>query len=142
MSPIQKLLARGFIGAHLALYRATGGRIGGRLGRLRVLLLTTRGRRSGQPRTAPLVYFEAGERFVIVASNGGQASDPLWWENLKQTPEANVQVGRDIRRMRARLASSEERARLWPRIKAENPAYAGYELKTRREIPVVMLEVC
>jgi deazaflavin-dependent oxidoreductase (nitroreductase family) len=142
MSPIQRLLTRGFIGAHLALYRATGGRIGGRLGSLRVLLLTTRGRKSGQPRTAPLVYFEAGERLVIIASNGGQASDPLWWENLKRLPEASVQIGKDIRRVRARLASAEERARLWPPIKGENPAYAGYEQKTRREIPVVLLETC
>jgi len=142
MRSIQRLLAHGFIGAHLALYSATGGRIGGRLGSLRVLLLTTRGRRSGQPRTVPLVYFEAGDRFVIIASNGGQAADPLWWSNLKQTPEASVQIGAEIRRVRARLASAEERARLWPRIKHENPAYAGYEKKTRREIPVVLLETC
>jgi len=142
MNPIQRLLARAFIGTHLALYRATSGRIGGRLGGLRVLLLTTRGRRSGQPRTAPLVYFEDGQRLVIIASNGGQERDPLWWPNLQAAPEASVQLGTEFRRVRARLASGDERARLWPRIKRENPAYAGYEKKTNRVIPVVLLETC
>jgi deazaflavin-dependent oxidoreductase (nitroreductase family) len=142
MSPIQRLLVRAFVGAHLALYRATGGRIGGKLGALRVLLLTTTGRKSGRARTAPLVYFEDGERLVIIASNGGAPRDPLWWENLKRTPQATVQIGAESRRVRARLASPEERALLWPRIKGENPAYAGYEKRTRREIPVVVLEAC
>jgi deazaflavin-dependent oxidoreductase (nitroreductase family) len=140
MSPMQRLLTRAFIGAHLALYRLTGGRIGGQLGGMRVLLLTTRGRKSGQPRTAPLVYFEDGERLVIIGSNGGAPGDPLWWRNLQAAPEADVQVGTETRRMRARLASADERARLWPRVKQENPAYAGYEKKTSRVIPVVLLE--
>jgi len=142
MSSMQRLLTRAFIGAHLALYRATAGRIGGQLGGMRVLLLTTQGRKSGQPRTAPLVYFEDGDRLVVIGSKGGDPRDPLWWENLKQTPQASVQIGADIRRVRARLASPEERARLWPKIKGENPAYAGYEKKTRREIPVVLLDAC
>jgi len=140
VSPMQRLLTRAFIGAHLALYRATGGRIGGQLGGMRVLLLTTRGRKSGQPRTAPLVYFEDGERLVVIGSNGGAPGDPLWWRNLQQTPEATVQIGPDTRRVRARIASPDERSRLWPRVKQENPAYAGYERKTSREIPVVLLE--
>jgi deazaflavin-dependent oxidoreductase (nitroreductase family) len=140
MSPPQRLLTRAFIGTHLALYRATSGRIGGRLGGMRVLLLTTRGRKSGEPRTVPLVYFEDGERLVVIGSNGGAPGDPLWWRNLAVTPEAEVQIGREARRVRARLASPDERARLWPRVKRENPAYAGYERKTRREIPVVLLE--
>jgi deazaflavin-dependent oxidoreductase (nitroreductase family) len=142
MSPIRLRLARGFVAAHLALYRATGGWIGGRLGRLRVLLLTTRGRRSGEPRSAPLVYFEDGDRLVVVASNGGQPDDPHWWSNLQQAPGATVQIGADTRRVRARIATADERARLWPRIKRENPAYSGYENRTRREIPVVLLEPC
>jgi deazaflavin-dependent oxidoreductase (nitroreductase family) len=88
------------------------------------------------------VYFEDGERLVIIASNGGAPRDPLWWENLKRAPQATVQIGAESRRVRARLASPEERALLWPRIKGENPAYAGYEKRTRREIPVVVLEAC
>ncbi len=76
MGPIQSFLTRAFIETHLALYRATGGRIGGRLGALRVLLLTTTGRKSGRARTAPLVYFEDGQRLVLIGSNGGGARDP------------------------------------------------------------------
>ena len=140
MSPSKRLLARAFIGAHLAVYRATRGRIGGRMGGMRVLLLTTTGRKSGQPRTVPLVYFEDGDRLVIIGSKGGDPSDPLWWANLQKTPQASVQIGPKLQRVRARLASGEERARLWPRIKRENSAYAGYEKKTSREIPVVLLE--
>ena len=140
MSPIQRLVARAFIAAHLAVYRATRGSVGGRLGTLRILLLTTRGRKTGRARTAPLVYFEDGDRLVLIASNGGQPQDPLWWRNLQARPEASVQIGGEVRPVRARLASREERSRLWPRVKQENPAYAGYEQKTTREIPVVLLE--
>lgn len=139
MGPIQRAALRAFMGAHTALYRLTGGRLGGTMGGLRILLLTTTGRKSGQPRTVPLVFFEDGERLVVIASKGGDPRDPLWWQNLKQHPEAEVQVGAERRRIRARLASSEERARLWPRVKRENPAYAEYEKRTTREIPVVIL---
>ncbi len=140
MSPLSRLVMRAFIGAHRAVYSLSDGRIGGRMGAQRILLLTTTGRRSGEQRTVPLVFFEDGERLVLIASNGGAPHDPLWWQNLKQNPEALVQVDAEKRRMRARVASTEERARLWPRVKQENPAYAGYERKTTREIPVVLLQ--
>ncbi|HXX48491.1 MAG TPA: nitroreductase family deazaflavin-dependent oxidoreductase [Myxococcota bacterium] len=136
---IQQLAMRAFIAAHGALYALSDGRIGGRMGNLRILLLTTTGRRSGRARTVPLVFFEDGERLVVIASKGGAPRDPLWWENLQKHPEAVVQIGGEKRAMRARLASPEERARLWPRIKRENPAYAEYEKRTAREIPVVLL---
>ena len=139
MGPIRRATLRAFMAGHTGLYRLTRGRIGGRLGGLRILLLTTTGRRSGQPRTVPLVFFEDGERLVVIASKGGDPKDPLWWENLKRDPSAEVQVGAERRRMRARLASVDERARLWPRVKRENPAYAQYEKRTTREIPVVIL---
>jgi deazaflavin-dependent oxidoreductase (nitroreductase family) len=139
MSPIQRAALRAFMGAHTAVYRLTGGRLGGKMGGLRILLLTTTGRRSGQPRTVPLVFFEDGERLVVIASKGGAPNDPLWWENLKKNAEAEVQVGSERRRVRARLASAEERARLWPRAKRENPTYAEYEKRASREIPVVIL---
>jgi len=140
MSPLSRLVMRAFIGAHRTLYALSSGRIGGRIGAQRILLLTTTGRRSGAPRTVPLVFFEDGERLVLIASNGGAPHDPLWWQNLKQHPEALVQVDAEKRRMRARPASAEERARLWPRVKQENPAYAAYETKTSREIPLVLLQ--
>jgi F420H(2)-dependent quinone reductase len=140
MGPIQRAAFLAFMNGHTALYRLTGGRIGGKMGGLQVLLLTTTGRKSGQPRTVPLVFFEDGERLVVIGSKGGTPTDPLWWENLKKNPEAEVQVGREHRRMRARLASAEERARLWPRVKRENPTYAQYEKRTTREIPVILLQ--
>src|SRR5215470_3582276 len=139
MGPIQRAAVRAFMGLHTAVYRLSGGRVGGKLGNLRILLLTTTGRKSGQPRTVPLVFFEDGERLVVIASKGGDPRDPHWWENLKHDPGAEVQVGGERRRMRARLASAEERSRLWPRVKRENPAYAEYEKRTSREIPVVLL---
>jgi len=139
MNPLQRALLFGFIRVHTALFRLTNGRIGGRMGTQRILLLTTTGRASGRRRTVPLTYFEDGERLVIIASAGGAPRDPAWWRNLQLRPEAHVQVGRERRAVRARIASPEERARLWPRVKRENPAYAEYEKRTSREIPVVLL---
>jgi deazaflavin-dependent oxidoreductase (nitroreductase family) len=141
MNPLSRLLMRAFIAAHTAAYSLSDGRIGGRLGAQRILLLSTTGRRSGALRTVPLVFFEDGERLVLIGSKGGAPQDPHWWQNLQKNPEAIVQVGAEKRRMRARLASTEERARLWPRVKQENPAYAEYEKKTSREIPVVLLQL-
>jgi deazaflavin-dependent oxidoreductase (nitroreductase family) len=139
MGPIQRAALRAFMASHTAVYRLTGGRVGGKMGSLRILLLTTTGRKTGQPRTVPLVFFEDGERLVVIASKGGDPRDPLWWENLKHNSAAHVQIGPEQRPTRARLASPEERARLWPRVKRENPAYADYEKRTTREIPVVIL---
>jgi deazaflavin-dependent oxidoreductase (nitroreductase family) len=139
MNPLQRMLVFAFVQTHAALFRLTDGRIGGRMGGQRILLLTTTGRASGRPRTVPLTYFEDGERLVIIASAGGAARDPAWWRNLQARPEAEVQLAGERRRVRARIASAEERARLWPRVKRENPAYAEYEQRTAREIPVVLL---
>jgi deazaflavin-dependent oxidoreductase (nitroreductase family) len=124
---------------HARVFRATGGRIGGRLVGLDVLLLTTTGRRSGLARTTPMPYFRDGERLVIVGSNGGADTDPAWWLNLQSHPDAEVVIGRDRLAVRAALASPEDRARLWPALKRWNPNYARYEKKTPREIPVVLL---
>jgi len=141
MNSVSRWALRAFIGAHRLLYELSDGRVGGRMGAQRILLLTTTGRKSGALRTVPLVFFEDGERLVLVASNGGAARDPFWWRNLQSKPEALVQIDGEKRRMRARLASLEERARLWPRVKRENPSYAEYETRTSREIPVVLLQV-
>jgi deazaflavin-dependent oxidoreductase (nitroreductase family) len=124
---------------HRAVYEATGGRLGAKLGWLPMLLLTTIGRRSGEKRTVPLAYLEDGDAWVVVASNGGSDRHPAWWLNLLQSPRARIRVGRRELDVRASLATAEERARLWPRLKEVNPAYRGYETKTRREIPVVLL---
>ena len=124
---------------HSAVYRWSGGRLGARLAGIPMLLLTTLGRTSGLRRTLPLAYLADGDDFVVVASNGGQEVDPAWWRNLQQTPEAQVQVGKESFRVRARLAGPAERARLWPLLTKANPAWATYEKNTKRPIPVVVL---
>ncbi len=124
---------------HASLYRWTGGRIGSRLGGLPHLLLTTRGRRSAQPRTVPLAYMRDGDDYVLVASNGGADRPPAWWLNLEHAPEATIQVGRERFPVVAAAARGEDRERLWPLVKRYNRAYATYETLTEREIPVVVL---
>ena len=125
---------------HTWLYRATGGRIGHRAGHLSNLLLTTTGRKSGTPRTVPLTYMADGERWVLVASNGGADRDPAWWRNLERNPRATIQVGARTVPVLAHRADAAERARLWPHLKAMNAFYAAYEQITAREIPVVILQ--
>ena len=125
---------------HNGIYRASDGRIGGRMNGMPVLLLTTRGRRSGKPRTTPLLYVRAAENLVVVASNGGSDYVPAWWLNLSSDPEAGVVLGRRQILVKARKASPEERARLWPEFVAMFSGYAKYEARTEREIPVVILE--
>jgi deazaflavin-dependent oxidoreductase (nitroreductase family) len=123
-------------------YRASGGRIGGRFLRgAPVCLLTTRGRRSGQPRVAPLLYLRDGENVVVVASKGGMSHHPLWYRNLEADPDVVVQIGRETTKRRARLASADEKRRLWPQLVAMYPDYDDYQARTERDIPVVILEL-
>jgi deazaflavin-dependent oxidoreductase (nitroreductase family) len=124
---------------HTRLYRLTGGWVGFRAGRLTHLLLTTTGRVTGQRRTVPLTYMADGETYVLVASNGGADRHPAWWLNLERRPQARVEVGGATFEVVAARAAPEERARLWPMLKAYNPFYAAYEGLTAREIPVVIL---
>ena len=126
--------------ANVWLYRLTGGWVGGRfLGGAPVLLLTTLGRRSGEPRTAPLLYLEDGRDLVVVASKGGMSQHPLWYRNLEVHPEVEVELGAERRHMTARTADRDERARLWPRLVAMYTNYDAYQSRTTREIPVVIL---
>jgi F420H(2)-dependent quinone reductase len=127
-------------GVHRRVYRLSGGRVGGRIGRLPVLLLTTIGRKSGRPRTQPLAYTQAGDGYAVIASKGGAAQHPLWYLNLRANPLAEVTVGRETRRVRARDAQGEERERLWRALADLYPGYERYAQKTRRLIPVVVLE--
>jgi F420H(2)-dependent quinone reductase len=127
-------------GMHRGLYRLTGGRIGGKIGPARVLLLTTTGRKSGRPRTQPLLYTPAGDGYAVIASKGGAARHPLWYLNLRANPEVEVTVGRETRKLRARDAEGEERERLWRAMTRVYSGYDGYAQKTSRRIPVVVLE--
>ena len=132
---IQKTLMK----AHTAVYRATGGKVAGRVFKSPVLLLTTTGRKSGMERTTPLLYLEDDEDLVVVASNGGAAKHPAWWLNLKANPEATVEIGDRKLRVRAQRTSPEEKERLWPKLVAMYSSYEDYQKKTEREIPVVVL---
>ncbi len=122
-------------------YRATGGRIGGKFLRgAPVMLLTTVGRKSGRRRTAPLLYLRDGDRVLCAASKGGMDHHPLWYHNLVANPEVEVQIGSEIQAMRAHTATDEERAVYWPRLVAMYPDYADYQARTERIIPVIVLE--
>lgn len=121
------------------LYEKTDGRFTW-LGGLPVLLLRTVGRKSGRERTVALVYLRDGNDLVVVASNGGSDRHPGWLFNIQQNHTVGVQIGRQRTRMRARVAEANERERLWPRVNQNNQnRYNGYQAKTRRQIPLVIL---
>ncbi|MDB5068170.1 MAG: deazaflavin-dependent nitroreductase family protein [Chloroflexi bacterium] len=132
-------VARAMGAAHTALYRRTGGRIGGRFRGAPCLLLTVTGRKSGQPRTAPLMYGRDGEDYIIIASKGGMPKSPVWWLNLRSNPAAEVEVGAERLRVTAEQVEGEERERLWRLMTGIYPTYDAYQKKTSRVIPVVRL---
>lgn len=105
-----------------------------------VVLLTTTGSKSGEPRTAPLLGFEAGQSIVVIPSNAGKKHYPSWYLNLRANAQAEVQVGAQIRQVKAREASVEERERLWQRIVTYYGGYQAYRERTERHIPVVILD--
>lgn len=135
IATVQKLATK----LHSSIFRATSGKIGGTLAGGPVLLLVTTGRKTGRRRTTPLLYLMDGDRYVIVASNGGAPKDPVWWLNLKANPEATVEVGDRTLRVRSEAASPEEKARLWPGLVKMYGGYEGYRRKTDRPIPVGIL---
>jgi len=137
MWPVLRQLMKG----HTVIYRATGGRVGHHFpGAPPSLLLEHVGAKSGTRRTTPLTYLADGEDLVLVASKGGNPRNPAWFHNLRAHPEVTVQVGSEHRPVRARVASAEEKARLWPEVVKLYSGYAGYQQRTEREIPLVILE--
>jgi len=127
---------------HRSVLKISGGRLGWEAGKMPVLELTTTGRKSGQPRSVILTSpLQEGATIVVVASRGGDDQHPAWFLNLRDNPDVEVAMqGRPKARMRARIADSDERARLWPLVTAGHRNYAGYQTKTQREIPLVLLE--
>lgn len=121
------------------LYRLSGGRIANKMGRAPIILLTTTGSRSGKQRTNPVLFVVDGPNLATVASAGGAYRNPAWFMNLMRNPEAMVTIRRETRKVRARVATPEERSRLWPILAAAYPSYDDYQRKTKREIPVVIL---
>jgi F420H(2)-dependent quinone reductase len=125
--------------AMVFLYRATKGGFGGRMAGLNVLLLTTTGRKSGIRRTTPLGYFEDSGGYVIIGSNAGFETHPAWFHNLKSNPQVQIEIRDRKLDANAEIIDSETRRALWARLIAMSPQYAGYEKKTTREIPLVLL---
>ncbi|MCL3862927.1 nitroreductase family deazaflavin-dependent oxidoreductase [Actinotalea sp. K2] len=123
---------------HTWLYRRTGGRLGGRLGSMEQVLLTTTGRSSGQPRVTPLTGIPHGDDLLLVASDGGNPHHPQWYKNILVHDEVAIQRGREHLTMRARTATPEERAVLWPVVVGVYRGYAQYQERTDRQIPVVV----
>jgi deazaflavin-dependent oxidoreductase (nitroreductase family) len=110
-------------------------------GLLPTLLLTTKGRKSGKPRAAPLIYGEAGDSYVVIASKGGLPNHPVWYLNLEADPDCELMVGSKRVTARARVAEGKERERLWKRMAAIYPPYDEYQSRaTARTIPVVVLD--
>jgi deazaflavin-dependent oxidoreductase (nitroreductase family) len=124
----------------IAEFRANGGKVGGPFECAPMLLLHTTGASSGQERVHPLVYQPSGDDLVIFASNGGADRDPQWFRNLTAHPDVSVEVGTDVVAARGRVATGDERERLWSRQKDLMPGFADYEAGTDRQIPVVVLE--
>lgn len=125
---------------NVPLYKATGGRIGGRLNRAPILLLTTTGRKSGEPRTAPVLYLRRDDDLVVIGSNAGNAKTPAWSLNLQANPEAEVQIGRRSRPVRARVAEGAEHDELWQAMNEQYAGFDDYAARTNRDLKLFVLE--
>lgn len=137
MNPIMKA----FVAIHIALYRLTGGKLGGRMAGQIIVLLTTTGNKSGKSRTVPIMCFvDGGEKYVI-GSAGGSPRHPAWFNNLQARPEATIELDGKKIEVRASVVTGDERAALWKKIVAAAPGFGEYEKKAQgREIPVVHLK--
>ena len=131
--------AKLFGGLHATVIRRSGGKFGGKFRGAPVLLLTTTGRKSGQPRTSPLLYLRDGENLAVVASYGGDDRFPAWYHNLVANPEVSAEVDGTKLDLRASVADAATKARLWPELLKMYKTYDSYQKKTDREIPVVLL---
>jgi F420H(2)-dependent quinone reductase len=143
MGPVERMwpvLSR-LMKVHTAVYRATGGRVGHRLPRNPpTLLLEHVGAKSGTRRTSPIGYVPDGSNLILVASKGGNPRHPSWFHNLRANPDVTIQVRSERKAVHARVASPAERTRLWPKVVAAYGGYDGYQRRTEREIPIVVLE--
>jgi deazaflavin-dependent oxidoreductase (nitroreductase family) len=121
-------------------FRANGGKVGGPFEGAPLLLVHSKGAKSGRERVNPVMYQKDGDRLVIFASMGGTPMNPDWYHNLLANPNASVEVGRDTFEVKAHVAEGDERERLWSRQKQEYPGFAEYEARTTRQIPVIILQ--
>ena len=133
-------ITKAFTNAHAGLIRITHGRVGARMGSMNVCILTTTGRKTGVERHTPLACFPRGDGLVVVASAGGSDDHPSGYLNLVANPSVRVEVDGVNRLMSARTASEEERAQIWPGVVATMKNFEGYQARTSRKLPVVILE--
>jgi deazaflavin-dependent oxidoreductase (nitroreductase family) len=129
-----------FWAIHLRLYQWTSGRVGNMLRGLPVLLLTTKGKKTGQPRTKALMYLPYNDNFVVIASNLGKDDHPAWWYNLQAEPKASVQIKSEHFSVNAREAQEDEREAIWQALAEKTSDYEQYRSWTSRRIPLVILE--
>jgi deazaflavin-dependent oxidoreductase (nitroreductase family) len=124
----------------IAEFRGNHGKVGGNFAGRSILLLHTQGRRSGQTRVNPVVYRRVGDAYAVFASKGGAPTNPDWYHNLLAEPRVQAEIGDATVELVARVASPDERERIWTAQKADMPGFADYEKKTTRQIPVILLE--
>jgi len=142
-TPVQERVGNVFIKwmskVNTVMYRASGGRLGGRFAGAPVCLLTVKGRKSGRRLTVPLLYLRQGSDVVVVASKGGMSKHPLWYLNLSANPDVELEIDNDKGSYRARRASDEEKERVWPRLVEMYADFDLYQARTERNIPVLLL---
>ncbi|KZS63334.1 nitroreductase family deazaflavin-dependent oxidoreductase [Mycobacterium ostraviense] len=140
-SPFTDVLIKWMSGLNTWMYRRNGGEgLGGTFQKIPVALLTTTGRKTGQPRVSPLYFMRDGQRVIVAASKGGAAKNPMWYLNLKANPKVQVQIKKDVLNLTARDATDEERAKYWQRLVDMYPTYEDYQSWTDRTIPIVVCE--
>lgn len=141
MHPLVEAVLAPLLGVHQWLYEVSDGRIGTNLGGRPMLLLRTVGRKTREPRTAALLWVPDGDAWAVIASKGGAPQHPGWYHNLLAQPDVEIQVGRERIPVRARVAEGEQRARIWARADEVNQGqYTVYQSRTKRPIPVIVLE--
>lgn len=140
-SPLTKLIIKWMSRANAFVYKKTDGKLGGKfLKGAAVALLTTTGRKTGEPRVSPLLYLRDGDRVVLVASQGGAAKNPMWYLNLKANPKVSIQIKDEVLDLTARDATEAERAEYWPKLVEMYSSFDDYQSWTDRVIPVVICE--
>ena len=140
-SPQSKFITKWMSRANTFVYKKTNGRVGGKLPKgAPVALLTTTGRKSGEPRVSPLLYLRHGDRVILVASQGGAAKNPMWYLNLKANPKVSIQIKDEVLALTARDATEAERTEYWPKLVEMYSSFDDYQSWTDRVIPVVICE--
>ena len=138
-SPLLKKAIRAVTALHIGIYRLSGGKLVNRVANLPLLLITTYGRKSGKPRTSPIVYIQEGQSYLVAASAGGMDWHPDWYLNMKHKPQAKIETGARAFEVCAEITEGEERTRLYEKFKAASDNFVKYEQSTSRVIPVVRL---